>query len=72
MADAPINLNRARKARARVQKARQADENAVKFGRTKAERARDAADRKAARDRIDAHRRDNGEDADPTDGASDP
>lgn len=60
MADAPINLNRARKARARLKKARQADENAVKFGRTKAERAQDDAQRSLLRNRLDAHRRDDG------------
>lgn len=58
MADAPINLNRARKTRARAKKARQADENAVKFGRTKAARARDEAQRGLLRNRLDAHRRD--------------
>lgn len=61
MADAPINLNRARKARARIKKARQADENAVKFGRTKAERTCDAAAADLMRARLDAHRRDDGE-----------
>lgn len=60
MADAPINLNRARKLRARVKKARQADENAIKFGRTKAERARADAQREVQRNRLDAHRRDDG------------
>lgn len=55
MADAPINLNRARKARARLQKARQADENAAKFGLTKAERTRQAALRDLARARLDGH-----------------
>ena len=33
-----VNLNQARKARDKVRKRRQADENAVKFGRTKAEK----------------------------------
>jgi hypothetical protein len=61
LADAPINLNRARKARARIKKARQADENAVRFGRTKAERERDAAHRSLLRDRLEAHRRDDGD-----------
>jgi len=58
LADAPINLNRARKARARVAKARKADENAVKFGRAKAERVRDTAEIDRLRDRLDAHKRD--------------
>ncbi|MBR9835891.1 MAG: DUF4169 family protein [Alphaproteobacteria bacterium] len=37
----PINLNKARKARARKDEARQAAENRVRFGRTKAEKMRD-------------------------------
>ncbi|WP_146343948.1 DUF4169 family protein [Falsiphaeobacter marinintestinus] len=46
----PVNLNRFRKQQARAEKKARADENAVKFGRTKAEkdlnRARaDKADR---------------------------
>lgn len=64
MADAPINLNRARKARARLEKVRKADENAVKFGLTKPERARQAAERDLLRTRLEAHRRDD----DSTDG----
>ena len=38
-----VNLNKVRKARELADKKRQADENAVKFGRTKAERVLDAA-----------------------------
>ena len=54
---APINLNRARKAREKVKKRAEADKNAVKFGRTKAEKNRDrAAAEKAARD-LDGKRR---------------
>ena len=37
----PINLNKFRKAKARAEKQQRAAENRVKFGRTKAERARD-------------------------------
>lgn len=33
----PVNLNKVRKARARAEKRARADENAVKFGRSKAE-----------------------------------
>ncbi|MCR9126439.1 MAG: DUF4169 family protein [Rhodobacteraceae bacterium] len=40
----PVNLNRARKAKARADKKLRADENSTKFGRTKAERARDRAE----------------------------
>ncbi len=36
-----VNLNKLRKARARVEAKVQADANRVKFGRTKAERKRD-------------------------------
>lgn len=47
----PINLNQARKAKAHAQKRAQADTNAVKFGRTKAEKAREKAGaEKVARD----------------------
>jgi hypothetical protein len=67
LADAPINLNRARKVRARVKKARQADENAVKFGRTKSERTRDMAQADLMRARHAAHRRD-----DPPEDGNDP
>ena len=37
----PVNLNRFRKAKARVEDKARADANAVKFGRTKSEKARD-------------------------------
>ena len=38
----PVNLNRFRKAKARAEKKARADQNTVKFGRTKAERQGDA------------------------------
>ncbi len=52
---APVNLNKYRKARAKADKASRAQENAVKFGRTGAEKKldRDLA-RKASRD-LDNH-----------------
>ena len=53
----PINLNKVRKERAKTAKRQQADENAAKFGRTKAERARDEAQSKRTAEHIDAHRR---------------
>jgi hypothetical protein len=54
----PINLNKARKARAKTENKARADANAVKFGRTKAEKTLDGARAdKAARD-LDQHRRD--------------
>ncbi len=47
----PINLNRARKAKARVDAEAKAAENRVRFGRTKAEKSLDQARaEKAARD----------------------
>ena len=39
----PVNLNKARKSRARLEAKKQADANAVKFGRSKAAKARDQA-----------------------------
>ncbi|HAF41019.1 MAG TPA: DUF4169 domain-containing protein [Sphingobium sp.] len=42
-----INLRQARKAKARADKASQAEVNRVKFGRSKAQRVADAADEKA-------------------------
>lgn len=52
------NLNQVRKAKARAKKRAQSDENAVKFGRTKAEkRLADARADKAARD-LEGHKRD--------------
>ncbi|WP_341861514.1 DUF4169 family protein [Gymnodinialimonas sp. 57CJ19] len=58
MADAPINLNRARKARARDAAKRSADENAVKHGRTRAERDLEAARKALAEKRLEGHGRD--------------
>ncbi|RKF15120.1 DUF4169 family protein [Roseovarius spongiae] len=54
---APVNLNKARKARARAAQKTRADENAIVFGRPKAEKAaqKTRAD-KAARD-LEAHKR---------------
>ena len=52
----PINLNKARKSRDKVKKRRQADENAVKFGRTKAERDLEATRKSKAEAALDNHR----------------
>jgi hypothetical protein len=53
-----VNLSRARKARARDDKKRQADANAARHGRSKAERqAAEAAKDRAAR-HLDGHERD--------------
>lgn len=47
----PVNLNRFRKARKRAQERKQAAENRVAFGRTKAERDRDRGEaRKTGRE----------------------
>ncbi len=54
----PVNLNRERKARERAKKRAQADENAVKFGRTKAEKALEQARADKARAALEAHKRD--------------
>lgn len=53
----PINLNKARKARAKSGKRAQADANAVKFGRTKAEKARDRIEAEKAKRDLDGHER---------------
>ena len=55
-----IRLRAAKKQRDRAKKRAQADENAVKFGRTKAQKSLEAARvEKAARD-LDGHRADDG------------
>lgn len=48
-----VNLNKARKRRAREQAEAQAAANRVKFGRTKAEKQRDAAAEDEARRKLD-------------------
>jgi len=52
-----VNLNRARKTRAKADKDAQAAQNRVKFGRTKAEKAKAAAEKTIAEKVIDAHKR---------------
>jgi len=54
----PVNLNRVRKDKARAAKKARADENAVKFGRTKAQKAVEEADAAKARAALDDHKRD--------------
>ena len=49
----PINLNKARKARDRAKEKAEADRNAVKHGRTKAERLAEAARAEQAARRLD-------------------
>lgn len=53
-----VNLTQARKARDRAAKRAEADANAAKFGRTKAERDLEQAQADKARAALDAHRRD--------------
>lgn len=55
MADAPINLNKARKVRARADARDRANVNAAKHGRTKAERQAEAAREALAKRRLDGH-----------------
>ena len=57
MSGKPVNLNRNRKDKARAEKRTRADENATKFGRTKAEKTREAAEIKTLRAKLDAHKR---------------
>ncbi len=58
MSDTPINLNRARKLRARDEKRAKADANAAKFGRNKTEKARDTDAATRAARILDQHKRD--------------
>ena len=53
-----INLNRARKAKARVDKQADAQANRAKFGRSKAEKQADAAERARAERDLDGAKRD--------------
>ena len=56
MAD-PVNLKAARKARARATAKGAADANAARFGQTKAEKDRVAAEADKVRRDLDGHRR---------------
>ena len=53
-----VNLNKARKAKAKAEDRTRADENAVRFGRTKAEKALEKARADKARADLDALKRD--------------
>ncbi len=53
-----INLNKARKAKARVEKSAQADANRARFGRTRSEKATDAADKARIAKKLDDSKRD--------------
>lgn len=54
----PVNLNRFRKQKARAEKKARATENAVKFGRSKTEKAKEKATADLAKRRLDGHERD--------------
>ena len=57
MAAEIINLRRARKAKARTAREKEAEANRLAFGRTKAERAATEAERDRAERGIEGHRR---------------
>ncbi|MDU9003849.1 DUF4169 family protein [Sedimentitalea todarodis] len=52
----PVNLNRFRKDKARADKTSRAEENAVRFGRTKGEKKLDRARTEMARRDLDGHK----------------
>ena len=53
----PVNLNKYRKAKARAEAKMRADENAVKYGRTGAQKKLDRAEADKARRDLDGHER---------------
>jgi len=57
MSDKPVNLNRVRKDKARAAKKARAEENSLKFGRSKAAISLDQARTSRAAEILDAHRR---------------
>lgn len=57
-----VNLNRFRKAKARAEARDSADANAVKFGRSKAQKAREAADAERVRTELDGKKRETDQD----------
>lgn len=58
MSEAPINLNRARKSRARAEGKARADENALRFGRSKAQKEVERAQAEKSAQRLSDHQRD--------------
>ncbi|MCW9044556.1 MAG: DUF4169 family protein [Pseudopelagicola sp.] len=54
----PVNLNRFRKQKARAAKKARADENVVKFSRSKATKIQEQSSRDKARRDLDNHKRD--------------
>ena len=53
----PVNLNKYRKAKARAEAKTRADENAVKYGRTGAQKKLDRAEADKAQRDLDGHER---------------
>ncbi len=53
----PVNLNKFRKTKARADNSTRAEANAVKFGRTKAEKQAQVSQAKAEAHRLDQHKR---------------
>ena len=60
----PVNLNRFRKDKARAEKKARADENAVRFGRSKAQKDAEKARAEQARRLLDGHRTEDAPEAD--------
>jgi hypothetical protein len=58
MSDRPVNLNRVRKQKVRAENKARADENATRFGRTKAQKTLEETQAEQARSILDLHRRD--------------
>ncbi|WP_090059171.1 DUF4169 family protein [Celeribacter neptunius] len=58
------NLNQFRKQKARAEKRTRGDENAVSFGRTKAQKLLEEAQRAKAKAELDAHKKDDAEKGD--------
>ena len=54
----PVNLNKVRKARARQEAKASAESNAVKFGRSKADKIRDASETSKTARLLDGAKRD--------------
>ena len=52
-----VNLNKARKSKAREAARKVADENAVKFGRTKSQKSKDKTEAAKAKRDLDGHKR---------------
>ena len=53
----PVNLNRFRKAKARADRKARADENAVKFGRSKSQKSIEKTEAARRRKTLDLHKR---------------